>query len=132
MTRTLLQTLGLNAAAGVGRAHVPCGTCHECCRSEIVTLLPEEGDKLEDYEHAMVETPTGTIAALKHKPNGDCVYLGETGCTIHGRAPFICRVFDCRRWYLAHTRHERRAMQAHSPGTRRTFRAGYERLETLK
>lgn len=37
---------------------------------------------------------------LKHKPNGDCVYLDENGCSIHDHAPWVCRMFDCRRWLL--------------------------------
>ena len=32
---------------------------------------------------------------LNHLTNGDCVYLGPDGCTIHGRHPAICRTFDC-------------------------------------
>jgi Fe-S-cluster containining protein len=50
---------------------------------------------------------------LKRRPNGDCVYLGENGCTIHDRAPTVCRVFDCRDAYLnfmQHPRSERRRM----------------------
>lgn len=33
---------------------------------------------------------------IAHKANGECVYLGENGCTIHDRAPSLCRVVDCR------------------------------------
>lgn len=33
---------------------------------------------------------------IAHKPNGDCVYLAGNGCTIHGRAPALCRAADCR------------------------------------
>jgi len=33
---------------------------------------------------------------IAHLPNGDCVYLGDNGCTIHGRAPALCRAADCR------------------------------------
>ena len=33
---------------------------------------------------------------LDHKSNGDCIYLGDTGCTIHARRPQMCRELDCR------------------------------------
>jgi hypothetical protein len=33
---------------------------------------------------------------LAHKPDGDCYYLGETGCTIHARKPIQCQEMDCR------------------------------------
>jgi len=33
---------------------------------------------------------------LAHKANGDCIYLDELGCSIHGRAPSLCRIADCR------------------------------------
>lgn len=33
---------------------------------------------------------------LAHKDNGDCIYLGDTGCTIHERKPQQCREMDCR------------------------------------
>lgn len=111
---------------------VPCNGCHHCCRSEVVAILPEEGDDIRRYDHDVIDIPgQGTVAVLKHRPNGDCVYLDATGCTIHGHAPFICRTFDCRRWYQGHTRAQRRSMIADSPLTRHVFAAGRERLHTL-
>ena len=116
-----------------GLGDVPCGNCHHCCRSEVIAILPEEGDDPQLYDHHIIELPgQGAVAVLKHRPNGDCVYLDEvTGCTIHGHAPMICRTFDCRRWYQGHTRAERRKMIAGSPATRHVFNAGRERLHTL-
>jgi len=114
------------------RASVPCGSCHLCCKSEVLALLPDEGDDVSSYDHDLIDIPNmGQIPVLKHKPNGDCVYLGEDGCTIHDRAPFICRIFDCRRWYQSHTRAERRKMIANSVATRDVFDAGRERLDSL-
>ena len=34
---------------------------------------------------------------LDHKPNGDCIYLGNGGCTIHESKPRMCREMDCRK-----------------------------------
>jgi hypothetical protein len=33
---------------------------------------------------------------LAHKPNGDCIYLVESGCSIHDHAPSLCKSADCR------------------------------------
>lgn len=33
--------------------------------------------------------------ALIQKSNGECIYLGADGCTIHSRAPQICKAFTC-------------------------------------
>ena len=33
---------------------------------------------------------------LAHKPNGECVYLANNGCSIHEHAPSLCRLADCR------------------------------------
>lgn len=60
-----------------------------------------------------------------------CAQGDGIGCSIHGRAPLICRTFDCRDFYRSHTRQERRAMMAHSPQTKLTLSAGRERLDTL-
>ena len=32
---------------------------------------------------------------IAHKPNGDCHYLGEGGCTIQADKPSRCREMDC-------------------------------------
>lgn len=96
-------------------AKVPCGSCRRCCqKNSIVMLLPQEGDDVASYEHEIVDLPgAGRGPILKRRPNGDCIYLGESGCTIHGRTPVICRVFDCRdayRSFMEHPRQERRRM----------------------
>jgi Fe-S-cluster containining protein len=57
-----------------------------------------DGDDVGLYGHEPVAHPiTGAPAiALKRQPNGDCFYLGPTGCAIHDRAPALCRDFDCQ------------------------------------
>lgn len=98
-----LVRLPLDADAPPPDASVPCAGCTRCCRgNSIVMLLPQHGDLLDSYEHEFVMLPgAGRGPILKRKPNGDCVYLGAGGCTIHDRAPVVCRVFDCRGAYLA-------------------------------
>jgi Fe-S-cluster containining protein len=85
----------------VERNAVPCNGCRACCINERVILAPEHGDDLGRY----CAVPTrlhndGEVRwMLAHKGNGECWYLGETGCTIHDLAPWACRQFDCRKWY---------------------------------
>ena len=97
------------------RADVPCAGCRRCCtNNSIVMLLEQEGDVLAAYEHEIVDLPgAGRGPILKRKPNGDCIYLGAHGCTIHDRAPAVCKVFDCRDAYLnflSYPRADRRRM----------------------
>jgi uncharacterized protein len=69
--------------------------------------------------------------ALKRKANGDCYYLGPTGCTIHDRAPALCREFDCRTLFTALTRQERRPIeQVNGANARGIFAAGRKRPDT--
>lgn len=111
---------------------VPCGSCHACCHSELVVILPEEGDAVADYEHEIIDVPgIGPYAYLKHKKNGECIYLDAGGCSIRERRPHMCRIFDCRAFYLSKTRAERRKLAAGNPLARVIFAAGRERLDSL-
>lgn len=111
----------------VANATVPCGSCQHCCKNLWIWLKPEEGDVVEQYDTVDYVSPiTGLPAkALSHKPNGDCVYLGPAGCTIHGRHPAVCRAFDCRRFYL-------KLMALPRTERRREMRTGYLVKETLE
>lgn len=72
---------------------VPCGTCTECCKNDAVFIHPECGDDASLYETEMYEGRQ----ILKHKPNGDCIYLERgRGCTNWENRPTICRELDCR------------------------------------
>jgi hypothetical protein len=86
---------------------VPCGTCRLCCKRTLIALTDE--DDAATYETEMMH---GVSLVLKHKPNGDCIYLGDEGCTIHDRAPVLCRVYDCREQYRTYNREQRRDMVA--------------------
>lgn len=109
---------------------VPCGGCTACCKRELIVLHPEIGDDVSSYETDIATNPLTRkqVYVLKHKPNGDCIYLGDEGCTIHERAPAICREFDCRRFAkMAGNRSQRRKASA----TNEVVRAGVERMKTL-
>lgn len=91
---------------------VPCNGCTLCCRHDVILLYEEEGDDVSSYETEDFTVPFDgkDRPILKHTPDGGCFYLGEKGCTIYERRPAICRAFDCRKWFLKHTRTERRIM----------------------
>lgn len=111
---------------------VPCGPCRACCRYELIPLFPQDGDNLETYEHETKDIPgIGALHFLKHGKNGDCFYLGRDGCTIHDRAPVVCKTFDCRGWYIKHDRAQRREMVRQSPSSRTVLTAGRSRMATL-
>jgi Fe-S-cluster containining protein len=73
----------------------------------------------------------GDVATLKHKKNGECIYLARGGCSIRERRPIMCRVFDCRGFYLGRTRAERQALAKGNPLCRTILNAGHQRLKTL-
>jgi hypothetical protein len=58
-----------------------------------VRLQPE--DPAEEYKTEPHPRISGALM-LAHKPNGECWYLNAGGCSIHGRAPSLCRNADCR------------------------------------
>ena len=112
---------------------VPCGSCRHCCQHQLLLLHPEQGDDPARYlTMAAVNPLTGRPGlALRHKPNGDCIYLGETGCGIHGSAPALCKAFDCRRFYLRFMempRGERRRIERRANGTREQADIGKQKL----
>jgi hypothetical protein len=72
---------------------VPCDGCVLCCQGDAIRL------EREDIARGYLSEPHPYVPGalmLAHKANGDCVYLGDSGCTIHGRAPALCRAADCR------------------------------------
>lgn len=88
---------------------VPCNGCTLCCHYGLIFLDPLRDD-VSAYDTEMHVNPaTGhSSPALKHKPGGGCIYLGDSGCTIHERAPAVCKDFDCRLYYRSLTREVRR------------------------
>ncbi len=78
---------------GTGVYEVPCNGCTKCCHNDAVRILPHE-----DAGQWKVEPhPWMPLAVmLAHKPNGDCVYLGDQGCTIQNDKPQQCYEMDCR------------------------------------
>jgi len=111
------------------RASVPCGECRLCCRSFMVPVRPEMGDDVASYQTAMCHTP-GQLPymILDRHNNGDCVHLGKRGCTIWDRAPYECRMFDCRNYFRSKTRNERRDLMRQDTAARPLFYRAKELL----
>ena len=71
--------------------NVPCNGCRACCLHNIIPLMPERGDLIWTYKHEVVATAAGPKAVLQCGETGECIYLARDGCTMHDRAPAICR-----------------------------------------
>lgn len=73
--------------------YVPCNGCTLCCQGDAIRLEVE--DVIAEYKTEPHPYISGALM-LAHKPNGECIYLDAHGCTIHERAPLLCRIADCR------------------------------------
>lgn len=110
------------------RAVVPCGECRLCCK--MMTLLQQDkGDDIASYDFSFFLTGGKMMPVLTRKANGDCIYLAEAGCSIHDRAPFSCRRFDCREVWRNSDRNGRRAAMKKDPELREIFARGRELTE---
>ncbi len=80
-------------AARTETRFVPCNGCTLCCQGDAIRLEPEDMDAGYQTEpHPYI----GGALMIAHKANGECVYLDGRGCSIHDRAPSLCRSADCR------------------------------------
>lgn len=111
---------------------IKCNGCTQCCRNwDSTWLLPSKGDKLEDYQieiASMPEKPGYVGPRLAHKPNGDCIYVGENGCAIYDKRPSACRSFDCRKWFKSTTDQQKRVFIMRNHGAAAVFAKGKEML----
>ena len=105
---------------------VPCGDCRACCRHDRVILGPADDPRTYQWH---VE---GGYAVLDRRTNGECVYLTETGCGIHDRAPAICRRFDCRVLVLTTDEAVMQRRVSENPQMAEVYAAGRSRAGTLK
>lgn len=106
-------------------ASVPCGSCRACCRHDRVILGPRDDPRAF---HWHLE---GGYPVLDRLPNGDCFYLDGQGCSIHGRAPEICRRMDCRVLVLLTSPEEQARRVAENPHMLEVYAAGQDRLASL-
>lgn len=75
-----------------------CAGCRACCVGDKIAIMPERGD---DHRKWKTDRQADGTRTLRRGADGNCIYLGPDGCTIHGRQPYMCRAYDCRKHYLA-------------------------------
>lgn len=76
---------------------VPCDGCRICCIGDAIRLLNGDFDDDGNPRFFSVQHPLKeTEFMIDHKPNGECIYLDEKGCTVHDDKPVMCRTMDCR------------------------------------
>jgi Fe-S-cluster containining protein len=107
---------------GPDMSNVPCHGCRACCVHEVVVLSAADEANLASYEFRLL----GERRVLKHKPNGECIHLSETGCTIYEKRPLVCRNYDCRKHFRILDASERRRFARSAMGE-----AAAARLKTL-
>jgi Fe-S-cluster containining protein len=119
------------------RSKVNCNGCTLCCCGDLIFLHPEDGDDPGQYDTKVVRNPlTGRLGlALKHKDNGECIYLGADGCAIHDRSPVICQEFNCAKYYKAFIRRynkkERKELEAKGFIAKDVFEEGKKRWKQV-
>lgn len=75
-----------------------CNRCGECCRRYRIQVNPYEVIRLA----IRAGTSTGDVIErrvvrdgpwLQRDAQGACTFLGESGCSVHGDRPLVCRVY---------------------------------------
>ena len=74
---------------------VPCDGCVECCYHTKVEV-DSDLERPEDLAYLAVEPDPEGGLRLRKRPDGACIHLGESGCTIYDHRPLACRRYDCR------------------------------------
>ena len=72
------------------RSSVPCGSCTACCRAYNVYLADDDTGEGLDFE------VRNGRRILRQHPDGSCIHLVDSKCTVYTHRPSPCRMFDCR------------------------------------
>jgi Fe-S-cluster containining protein len=104
---------------------VPCGDCRACCKHDRIFLGPRDDPGAYRWH---VEDG---YAVLDRTASGECVYLTPKGCSIHGRAPEICRRMDCRVLFLLTPAEVQQRRCQENPQMASVYEAGRRRLPSL-
>lgn len=118
-----------NIECSAMRNSVPCNGCQACCKNQRIILTAAD----DPSQYITIPTKRGNQGKLQlmlaHKANGDCIYLDEGGCSIHDRAPQVCKSFDCRAWFRSFTESDRELLLSDDSYDRETARAAKARLK---
>lgn len=79
---------------------IACAGCRKCCLGDTITLV--EGDDPSSFKtRPSTSVFPGSIGReLRKGKDGNCIYLGKSGCQIYAGRPRMCREFDCRTYAL--------------------------------
>jgi Fe-S-cluster containining protein len=77
-----------------------CGACSRCCRDKGIMVNPYEAARLAASQgltttRFLAECTDGVH--LRRRGDGDCIFLGERGCTVHADRPLVCRLYPLGR-----------------------------------
>ena len=96
-----------------------------CCKSDRILLGPTDSREAFRWHKERGQD------VLDRKENGECVYLAETGCSIHDNAPDICKRFDCRVLVQITPAWRQGVRITENPSMFFVYKAGRERQDTL-
>ena len=80
-----------------------CHRCLRCCRDKHIQLNPYEVARLARHRDETTTafreacTEDGAGVSLLRTADGACIFLGETGCTVHADRPLVCRLYPLGR-----------------------------------
>ncbi|HML91088.1 YkgJ family cysteine cluster protein [Methyloceanibacter sp.] len=83
-----------------GERNPPCDGCTACCR-EPKLLVCLDDDEVSSFPEA-VQHADGKWY-LPKKEDGSCVHLIDDACSIYGKRPSGCRMYDCRVFVMLHS-----------------------------
>jgi len=94
-------------------ARYSCFACGRCCRTSLVSLTAEEGERLKGFPSPFAEGPTvqayvserGEGRRIRPRRDGSCPYLREDSlCHIHAERGFDAKPIACRLFPAAFVR----------------------------
>lgn len=109
---------------------VSCNGCTECCKHDVIVLTPKDNLLLYRWHFEWFAGKERPV--LDRKEDASCIYLTNTGCSIYGRAPLVCRGFDCRKLFRDTPEDVREKRMSENPQMIKVYKAGELRLHTLK
>lgn len=79
-----------------------CRRCNRCCRDrriqvnpyEVLRLARNRGISTGELVDRHVDP---SLVSLRRRPDGTCVFLGPSGCTVHADRPLVCRLYPLGR-----------------------------------
>ena len=78
-----------------------CHACNRCCRHKTIQVNPYELARLSRGlglpVAEVVERYTDGGVHLRQREDGNCVFLGPAGCSVHGDRPLVCRLYPLGR-----------------------------------